>query len=248
MANEAERSVMCMPAEVWKNRDVAAAFLNERSLLIPDRARQLDVLLRVPRHAERPPRRVLDLGCGDAILLATVLQAFPDATGVGVDFSPLMLEQARARLKAFGKRATTVEADLGTPEWRVVAGPFDAVVTGFAIHHLTDARKRALYEEIHCLLNPGGVFLNAEHVSSATPRVEAMFDDAMAEHLFQRRRERGETVTFEQVKRDLLERPDRAANILAPVETQCAWLREIGFRDVDCYWKYFELAIFGGVR
>ena len=68
------------------------------------------------------------------------------------------------------------------------------------------------------------------------------------EHLFERRRERGEAVTFEQVKHELLERPDRAANILAPVEAQCAWLRELGFHDVDCYWKYFELAIFGGVR
>jgi hypothetical protein len=80
------------------------------------------------------------------------------------------------------------------------------------------------------------------------PRGEEMFNDAMAEHLFQRRRERGETMTFEEVKRDLLERPDRAANILAPVEEQCAWLRELGFREVDCYWKYFELAIFGGMR
>ena len=44
------------------------------------------------------------------------------------------------------------------------------------------------------------------------------------------------------------ERPDRAANILASVEEQCHWLREIGFKEVDCFWKYFELAIFGGMR
>ena len=45
-----------------------------------------------------------------------------------------------------------------------------------------------------------------------------------------------------------LERPGRAANILASVEEQCRWLHEIGFQDVDCFWKYFELAIFGGFR
>jgi ubiquinone/menaquinone biosynthesis C-methylase UbiE len=238
-----------MVGEVWKQRDVAAAFLNERSLLIPDRQRQLEVILRVLRFARRPPRRVLDLGAGDAILLATILEAFPDATGTAVDFSPLMLEQARARLAPFGIRAQTVEADLQTPSWKdTVAGPFDAVVSGFAIHHLTHECKRALYREIYDLLVEGGTFLNAEHVASPSPRIEQLFDDAMSEHLYRRRRERGEEVTLEQVHKEFLERPDRAANILAPVEEQCAWLRAIGLQDVDCFWKYFELAIFGGFR
>jgi ubiquinone/menaquinone biosynthesis C-methylase UbiE len=236
-----------MSAEVWKQREVAAAFLTERSLLIPDRQRQLDVLLRVLRLGPRPPRRVLDLGSGDAILLAAVLEAFPEAGGVAVDFSPLMLEQARTRLAHYGPRATTVEADLQSPAWRAgVAGPFDAVVSSFAIHHLPDDRKRALYGEIYDLLAADGTFLNCEHVASPTPRVEQFFDDAMTEHLWQRRRERGDDVPLEQVRRQYQERPDRSANILAPVEEQCRWLREVGFGDVDCFWKYFELAIFGG--
>jgi SAM-dependent methyltransferase len=233
--------------EVWKQRDVAAAFLDERSLLIPDRQRQLDVLLRLLRWGPREPRRILDLGTGDGILLATALEAFPQATGVGVDFSPLMLERARGRLTRFGGRAATAEADLQSPAWRDgVPGPFDAVVSGFAIHHLPDERKQALYREIHGMLADRGGFVNCEHVASPTPEVEGLFNDAMAEHLLQRRRERGEDVTLEQVQREYLERPDRAANILAPVEEQCGWLRAIGFRDVDCFWKYFELAILGG--
>jgi ubiquinone/menaquinone biosynthesis C-methylase UbiE len=238
-----------MAAEVWKERDVAAAFLNERSLLIPDRQRQLEVALRVLRFAGREPRRVLDLGAGDAILLATVLEAFPQATGVALDFSPLMLEQARHRLTRFGPRATTVEADLQTPAWQhAVRGPFDAVLSGFAIHHLSHERKRELYREIHALTAPGGLFLNMEHVSSPTPRVEDLFNDMMTEHLYLRRKDRGEDVSLEQVRKDFLERPDRAANILASVEEQVQWLRDLGFQDVDCYWKYFELAVFGGFR
>jgi len=236
-------------AEVWKDRDVAAAFLGERSLSIPDRQRQLEVLLRVLRHAPREPVRVLDLGTGDAILLATVLEAFPGASGVALDFSPLMLEQARERLARFGGRATVVEADLGMPAWLdAVRGPFDAVVSGFAIHHLPDERKRVLYREIHSLLSEGGVFLNCEHVASPTPLLEEMFVDAMSEHLYLRRKEKGEAVTQEQVREEFLTRPDRAANILALVEDQCRWLREIGFQHVDCFWKFFELAIFGGIK
>lgn len=238
-----------MQDEVWKRRDVAGAFLDERSLMIPDRPRQLAVLLRVLRHAPRQPDRVLDLGAGDGLLLATVLEAFPQATGVAADFSPLMLERARERLAQFGPRAAVVEADLASPAWRnAVQGPFDAVVSGLAIHHLPHERKQALYREIHGLLSEGGAFVNCEHVSSPTPWVEDLFNDAMTEHLFERRRERGEEMTLAQVRKEFLERPDRVANILAPVEEQCRWLRDLGFRDVDCYWKYFELAIFGGIR
>jgi SAM-dependent methyltransferase len=238
-----------MTAAIWKERDVAAAFLNERSLLIPDRQTQLEVVLRVLRFSPRASRRILDVGAGDAILLATVLGALPEASGVALDFSPLMLEQARTRLARFGARATTVEADLQSPAWQTaVQGPFDAILSGFAIHHLAHERKRTLYGEIHDLLSEGGLFLNSEHVASAASRGEEIFNDAMTEHLYLRRRERGEDVTLEQVRRDFLERPDRAANILAPLEEQCQWLRDLGFKEVDCYWKYFELAIFGGRR
>jgi cyclopropane fatty-acyl-phospholipid synthase-like methyltransferase len=138
---------------------------------------------------------------------------------------------------------------LQTPAWQAaVDGPFDVIVSGFAIHHLSHERKRTLYREIYARLAEGGVFLNAEHVASPTVRIEDMFNDAMSEHLFERRRQRGEEVMREQVHREYLERPDRAANILAPVEEQCQWLRDAGLHDVDCFWKYFELAIFGGMR
>jgi SAM-dependent methyltransferase len=238
-----------MPAEIWKDREVAKAFLGERSLLIPDRPRQLDVLLRVVGYHCPQPRRILDVGSGDAILLATLLEAFPGAGGVAVDFSPLMLEEARKRLGKFGRRATTLEGDLLTSAWKNdLKGPFDVVMSGFAIHHLPDERKQALYREIYDVLTPGGVFLNSEHVASTTPKGEQMFDGAMTAHLHQRRKEKGEDVTLEQVRREFMERPDRAANILALVEDQCRWLRGIGFRDVDCFWKYFELAIFGGIK
>ena len=235
--------------EVWKNDDVATRFLTERSAVIPDRARQLEVLLRLLRSASPQPRRILDLGAGDALLLATTLEAFPEVIGLALDFSPPMRDQTRGRLAVFGKRATVVEADLTTPDWRrSVSGPFDAVVSGFAIHHLTHDRKRVLYAEIFDLLSPGGTFVNCEHVASPSARIESLFNDAMSEHLWQRRRDAGEAATVEQVRHEYVTRQDQTSNILAPVEEQCAWLRHIGFRDVDCFWKYFELAVFGGTR
>jgi len=237
-----------MPAEIWKGREMAESFLKVRSLLIPDLPRQLEVILRVVGFHCPQPRLILDVGSGDAILLAALLDSFPQASGIAVDFSPLMLEQARQRLGKFGQRATILEADLLNSAWKVsMVGPFDLIVSSFAIHHLPDERKRALYQEIYDLLAEGGVFLNSEHVASSTPKGEQMFEDAIVAHLYTGRIKKGEDVTLEQVRQDFMVKPD-SANILALVDDQCRWLREIGFREVDCFWKYFELAIFGGIK
>jgi SAM-dependent methyltransferase len=160
-----------------------------------------------------------------------------------------MLARARERLQPFAGRASVSAGDLASPAWRrELEGPFDLVISGFAIHHVTDPRKRALYGEIHDLLAPGGLFLNLEHVASATARVESMWDEAVVDHQHAARRAGGEEVTRDQVRAEYRTRPDRLANILAPVDLQMHWLRELGFVDVDCFWKYFELALFGGFR
>jgi len=235
-------------AEIWKRPEVAQAFVQERARLMPQRAEQLAIMVRVLRGGgERAPRSVLDLGCGSGVLLGAVLGAFPEAGGIGVDYSPAMLDSAREALAPLEERVALVPADLADPGWvGAVSGYFDAVVSGYCIHHLPDERKRELYDEIHLRLAPGGMFVHAEHVASATPAGETLFNDAMSEHLYHGRREAGEAVTLEGVREQYMARPDRAANLLAPMETQLGWLREIGFVEVDCYWKWFELAIFGG--
>src|SRR5262245_59507008 len=155
--------------EVWRDAGVATAFAAERARRVPESGTQLGVLLHVLGTRGLPVRRVVDLGCGDGILLATVLEAFPDATGVALDYSPAMVELARGRLAAFGPRARVAPTDLRAPRWDAgLAERADVVVSGFAIHHLPDPRKRTLYAEIFDHLVPGGTFLNLEHVASPT--------------------------------------------------------------------------------
>src|SRR5262249_34662797 len=153
------------------------------------------VVLHVLGTRPAPPRRILDLGAGDAILLATLLEAFPSAHGVSVDFSSAMLERARVRLAPLGGRGAVVEGDLAAAGWSAgIAGRFDTVVSGFAIHHLPDTRKRALYGEILGLLEPGGVFLNLEHVASASARVGTIAEEAIIAHQHAARRAAGEDI------------------------------------------------------
>ena len=237
------------PGEAWRDRELATRFAAERAHRVPESRVQIDVLLHVLAGRHRPVRSVVDLGCGDGILLAMVLAAHPDARGVALDYAPAMRELAASRLAPFGDRASVAAADLREPGWaRVAGGDVDVVVSGFAIHHLPDARKRALYGEIAGALAPGGTFLNLEHVASATPAIESLADAAIVAFQAAARGAAGEAVDVAALRAAYDARPDKADNILAPVERQCAWLRELGFADVDVFWKWFELALFGGTK
>ena len=208
-----------MASEEWTSAEHVSRYL-ERADEFPRRSEGESVLLDlVPRGA----RRVLDLGTGDGRLLALLQAERPDMLGVALDFSAIMLDAARERF-AGDERVELVEHDLADP--LPALGRFDAVVSSMAIHHLEHERKRSLYAEVFGLLEPGGVFANFEHVASPTHRLHLAFFSAIGEPL---------------------ENEDPSDRLL-DVESQLAWLREIGFDDVDCYWKWLEMALLVGVR
>ena len=167
--------------------------------------------------------RALDLGTGDGRLLALLLADRDELHGVGLDRSEVMLQAARARF-AEEPRVELVEHDLAEPLPEL--GRFDTVVSGMAIHHLEHDRKRSLYAEVFELLEPGGVFANFEHVASPTRRLHLAFLAAIGEPL----------------------QDEDPSDRLLDVETQLAWLRELGLEDVDCYWKWREMALLVGVK
>ena len=237
--------------QVWMRKDVSENYLTGVRGAIPLANAQIDIMLRLIKSARgKKINTILDLGCGDGILGQAVLNDYPDATGVFLDFSQPMLANARQQLAGQDKRVF-IDCDYGDPAWTKTLSdhaPFDVIVSGFSIHHQPDDRKQRIYREIFELLSPNGIFLNLEHVSSPTEWLESQFDDLMVDALYQYARANNNNSTRQQFAQDYHARPDDTANILAPVETQLDWLRDIGFQQVDCYFKVFELALFGGIR
>ena len=208
-----------MGAGEWSTTDHVRRYL-ARADSYPRRGEGEAALLeQVPRDA----RRILDLGTGDGRLLALLHGHCPEALGVGLDVSEPMLGAARERF-AGDRRAELVEHDLTEP--LPALGGFDVVVSSFAIHHLEHQRKRSLYGEVLDLLEPGGVFANLEHVASPTHRLHLAFFAAIDEPL----------------------EDEDPSDRLLDVETQLGWLRNLGFDDVDCYWKWLEMALLVGVK
>jgi tRNA (cmo5U34)-methyltransferase len=233
--------------EVWKDQQLVTTFLTGVRAALPNAVDQLDVMLRVLAFTSRPIRRVLDLGSGSGVLAGAILERFPDAEMLLADFSEPMLDAARPRFPSPPHHLRVV--DFSTSAWindvRDLA-PFDAIVSGFAIHHQPDESKRRIYAEIFGLLAPGAPFINIEHVSSASPWIEHQFNELLVDRMYAYDLEIGGGRSREQVAHDYVYRPDKAANILAPVETQLEWLRQIGYADVDCLFKIYELCLFIG--
>jgi tRNA (cmo5U34)-methyltransferase len=204
---------------LWTSTGHARDYLERADSILHRSEGESTLLEFVPKTASR----ILDLGTGDGRLLALVKNGLAPTgvEAVAIDFSPAMLEAAGKRF-AGDSSLTIVTHNLDNPLPEL--GKFDAVVSCFAIHHLVHGRKRALYAEIHGLLNPGGVFCNLEHVASPTPRLHEEFLHCI-----------GYTVETEDPSNKLLD-----------LETQLQWLCEIGFVDVDCHWKWRELALLVG--
>jgi SAM-dependent methyltransferase len=237
--------------EVWKNEWVVRRFLEGARGGIPYANDQIDVMMRLVDSNPRPLRAFLDLGSGSGLLALAILARHPEARATLVDNSEPMMEAARDLLGEDATLPLFLLADLGSPSWtETVApdGPYDAIVSGFTIQYLPNARKQQLFGEIHDLLAPGGLFVNVEQVASPSAWAERIWHGAMLDSLtsYHERQRTGQT--RETIEREYALRPTGDTEASASAEDQTGWLRSLGYVDVDCYFKYFELAVIAGRR
>jgi|SRR5581483_9246530 len=201
---------------LWPSAEHALEYLR-RADTIPHRVEGEATLLElIPEKVTR----ILDLGSGGGRLLGLVKAARPQAQFVALDFSPTMLDMLRERFQSASVDVVAHDLDKRLPEM----GSFECVISSFAIHHLAHERKQRLYREIFEILTPAGVFCNLEHVASPTVALHHEFLQCL----------------------DTPPDQEDPSNKLLDVETQVRWLREIGFVDVDCHWKWRELALLAG--
>lgn len=202
---------------------------------IPFYDQALGTLIGILRRSRLQPARILDLGVGTGNLAYLLLESFPNAHLAGIDIVQDFLDIATQRLLAYHDRVSLRLADVTTFAFD---DTWDLIVTSFMFHHLTDDSKKESYSRIFSRLAPGGCFINADFVHSASKFYGEVFDELRVAFM------RQQGVTEEAIQKQYTEH--RKLEMPVPMETQLDWLRQLGFSDVECFWKYLNLAVFGG--
>ena len=219
-------------AEDWFDDGFVASWLDKDTVRAAQRQHQFAMVrAHVPFNPE-DSFRYINLGAGGGGLDEVLLTRFPHAEATLLDGSPVMLSTANDLLGRFGNRVTYAQGNFAHPEWRdAVQGPFNVAVSTIAIHNLFDPlRIRALYGELFELMADGGLFLNFDLVRMASPQLAPLGRWA---------------------GRD----PDAGfggggggSRPPGTMAEQLGWLSEAGFTAVDCFWREYGRALFGGWR
>ncbi len=232
----------------WANAEFGKEYIDNADIYIVERRRLLEVLKSFYRHflSERGQNRILDLGCGDGIITHGLLKIDDSISATLIDGSEDMLNKSRERLKEV-KNIQYIHASFQELlEKDILNSKFNFIVSSMAIHHLTMEGKRSLFRKIHSYLNGGGYFVNIDVVLAPTDPLDIWYMELWQEWMDEKKALldiKGEP-SIDIVKRykDLEENKPNTLN------AQLNAMKEIGFKEVDCFYKYGIFTIFGGKK
>lgn len=228
-----------VPLTQWETLtlDQASEFDALIRKLIPDYPRMVEALVAAIPFDSAASMQIMDLGCGTGTVAQAVLGAFPNARVTCLDLAENMIAMAQVKLADYAD-VSYVVADFSSFAFDT---KYDVVISSLALHHfVTDRDKQQFYRRVYDCLNPGGVFYNADVVLGANEFLQAVnmrqWRAFMKQHISQ------EEIENKWIPKYYLE------DHPAPLVDQLVWLKEIGFTDVDVLWKYYNFAVYGGVK
>jgi len=208
----------------------------------------------------------IDLACGPGSLSQRILERFPGARVIGIDYDPVLLALATTWLGApYGERFTALDADLAAPGWEVQLpeGAVHVAVSSTALHWLNPAQLVALYAALGTVLPPDGVFMDADHLRydpSVQPFLSAIAaaDDERTQHDAHSQGVQTwdewwtDAVALPALAKHADERErrfaDRPPTPHAPLELHLSALRAAGFSEAGVIWRHYDDVVVLGRR
>ncbi len=183
---------------------------------------------------------IYDLGCSTGTFLAGLSKQFPahaDIRLMGVDNSAPMLKKARLKLASSPLPWKLIEADLQDDFSLTNAS---VVVMNYTLQFIPPNRRVEVVRKILAGLNPGGLLLMIEKVSSDNPKIDQAYTDF--HHKFKK------TQGYSQL--EIARKREALENVLTPwtVGQNINLLMEAGFPSAEIYFKWNNFSGFVALK
>ncbi|WP_292371396.1 MULTISPECIES: class I SAM-dependent methyltransferase [unclassified Methanosarcina] len=182
-------------------------------------------------NTENP--KILDIGAGTGLLSAFLMKRYPNASFTLIDISEKMLDIAKDRFRG-NSNVEFIVADYSKCSF---IKKYDMVVSALSIHHLENKEKKEIYKKSYSLLRQNGIIINADQVYGETPFIENLNKRVWRHYIENSGLSKEEILAgYERIKLDKESTLDQQIN----------WLKEVGFCDVSCIYKYYHFAVMFG--
>lgn len=242
-----------MPVESIRAYDLPGRVANydaDMDLMHPNRHKMAEMIENVLAVSGAPPRLVIDIGTGTGFLVDRLLRAFPNLHIVAIDGAQHMVDLARTRLGPLAERVDFRVGDFRDLETLCGnKGLADAVVSAYALHHLSSDEKLQVLRTAHGLLKLGGWFLNADLTLTEDDELDAITQQLRVRGIVQRANGRDPRFADASATRrflDDLERNERDQPVRPAEDLRI--LQEAGFSHVSTFWRETRESVVGGVR
>lgn len=231
---------------LWADTEFSQNYRDDADIFLPFRHQFIDIAKSFYGHFinSKTATSVLDLGCGDGLFVYELLKSFSPENITLVDGSAEMLDAARARLSN-AENIDFIKIDFhNLIEERSISKQFDFIYSSLAIHHLPYNEKLKLYTYIYSMLKPGGCFIHYDVVIFQSGKIENWYMEFWRQWIKKH--------PLKQRSEKLIGIPDQYKenkdNIPDTLSAQLQALKDIGFKDVDCYFQHGIFALFGGFK
>lgn len=230
----------------WAESDFSQNYRDAANIFLPFRSQFIEITKSFFGYfiSKNVQAKVLDLGCGDGLFIQELLKSFTPAKVTLVDGSNEMLEAAKERLNG---QPNLVFAQASFQELLVndpLNEKFDFIYSSLAIHHLPFDEKKALYAYIYGHLSTGGCFVHYDVVMPPSEKLESCYLSIWRQWI----KEHPAIETRKELIGIPEEYKDNKDNIPDTLGSQLKAMKELGFKDVDCYFKHGIFSLFGGFK
>jgi len=230
----------------WSKPEFSRQYRDNADIYIVERRRMFGILKSFYRHflKDRDKCNVLDLGCGDGILTHNLLEIDGSISATLIDPSEDMLSRAKERLRGFNDIHYIQASFQDLMKDNILQDSFSFIVSSLAIHHLTMEEKKSLFGKIYSHLHPRGYFMNIDVILAPTADLEEWYMRLWHEWMDERKAALGlEKDLFDDITKRYKALEENKPDTL---KDQLNALKDTGFREVDCFYKYGIFAVYGG--